>query len=254
VGLVGTVALLATVAGGAQAAWAGTSGGTALIQGVGSGGVPNNVNINNGGSATQFQFKLPSGAKCTNGTGQGFQVFGGLLDTTFDLTATSGPNSINWSSSGPVSGTAGDTRVAFPLVDTTGAPFTNQSTADASGTIGVPPDTGTNAGFNLVIFSIDGRNGTAPVPAGTYNLVVACANVGANPSGANTDVFFAAQVTFSANAGDPNGETWVTVPNPQVPELGLIVGLPLSAAVVIGASVVIVRRRRRHADAVTVAA
>ena len=207
---------------------AGTNAGLALIVN------PSNqtVNINTGGSQTPWTIKLPAGAACSGDTaGQAYHVYGYIVDDA----ANPDPGNLTFNSDGPVgSGTV------FPLYDNTQTPYVNIATAINTGQIINIPT------FNLDLFSIDGRgtannpDGTLVLPAGVYDVGVACAH--GNGAG---DKYWNTKITVSSSGTDVNGESWATVPNPQVPEFPLSVALPLSAAGVLGTGYLVSRRRRR---------
>jgi hypothetical protein len=156
------------------------------------------------------------------------------------------PGALTFNATGPVQDAAGDP--AFPLVETTLLP------AGGTGSPGSPyvghanqPTTANvffdyTPKFDDTVYSIDGRLGTATLPAGTYNIGIACATA----TGA-VDTFWNAQVTVTANSQDAAGEVWQTVPNPQVPESPWSLALPISAAVILGGGGYLVVRRRRRA-------
>jgi hypothetical protein len=110
------------------------------------------------------------------------------------------------------------------LYDTSGTAFVAQNTAVTTGQIPTPV---TN--FNWADYAIAGNGGLLlTLPAGTYNVGIACVT-----NTATTDRFWNTQLTFVANAGDPNGETWTVAPatanttstwNTRAPNNGLFGG------------------------------
>jgi hypothetical protein len=196
--------------------------------------------ISGGGSSTPWTFQLPSGAACSKDTFTGqYHVNGYLVPSTTD------PATLSFNSSGPVDPKGG---LAYPLVDNTGSPYVAAATAPNTGLVNQTPT------LNYAIFSIDNAhppgNTNAVLPAGTYNIGIACST---NATTNNGDKFWNAQVTFTASASDPNGETWTVVPGTPVPESSLALALPLSGLAVLGTGAVVVyRRRRRTLEATTV--
>ncbi len=189
--------------------------------------------INSFGSQTPFSFKLPNEAACSGDTAaDNFHIFSYIADAT----AYPDPGNLAYTPDGPIP--VGD-GVVFTLYQTTGSPYVNKTAAPISGFIQNLPD------FNFNLYSIDGRitdtapDGTFVLPAGTYNIGLACAN----PDG-TTDKIFNAQVIVSPSNTDTNGLTFEVVPVPQVPDTPLTVLLPLSAAALGGAAFVTMRRRR----------
>jgi len=220
-GAVGMMSLIA-----APAANAATNGGTTTITG------PNHVTpLTSGGSLTDFSFMLPQGAKCSGDTAtNGYHVFSYLVPSSVD------PATINYDPSGPVT-PAGAPQPYYPLIDSSGSPFAASNTAIGTGQIVTVPS------FNYAAFSVDGRNGTATLPAGSYNIGLACADT--NGIG---DKFFNAAVTFTATATDPAGFTWALTPGAATPEAPLAAALPLSAVVLVAGALLVARRRRMNAS------
>jgi hypothetical protein len=151
--------------------------------------------LNTGGSQTQWTVQLPHLAACSKDTFTNqYHV------NSYIIPAATDPTTLSFSSTGPVDPKGG---LAFPLVDTTGSAYTAQATAPNTGQVQQPPS------FNYAAFTIDGRNGTPSLPAGTYNVGIACST---NAATANLDQLWNVQETLSASSSDPNGETWTVVP------------------------------------------
>jgi hypothetical protein len=94
----------------------------------------------------------------------------------------------------------------YPLFDINGVPFGPANTALGTGqVVGIPI-------FNWALFSIDGRANTAVLPAGTYNIGIACAD-----AAGVADVFWNVRETFSVSTTDPNGEVWQAANAPACP-------------------------------------
>lgn len=181
----GTVAFFAASAAGA----AGSSGGAAVIVNP-----ANNAALAGGGSTTVWTFDLPAAPadRCTGDSAtQGYFVY------TYITPIANNPADLTFSPSQGPNQPAGS--FAYPLFDSSGSPFISRNTAPSTGQVAMFPATQ----FNWTRFSIDGRSGTIPIPAGSYNVGVSCNG----PSG--HDRFWNAIVTFSASGGDPSGEAWV---------------------------------------------
>lgn len=147
--------------------------------------------LRSGGSTTPWTLRLPTAAACSgDSANNGYQVYSYIVPSSVDpATLTFNPNT------GPER-PAGS--FAYPLVDNTGTPYLARNTAVTTGQIIDFP----GLDFTFAVFSIDGRTGSAPLPAGTYNLGVACAHNGAE------DRYWNAQLTFAPSTSDPSGETW----------------------------------------------
>jgi hypothetical protein len=232
-GAVGLAAAVVTMFGGTAAMAEGTLAGPATITN------PSHVAITSGGSATNFSITLPTLAACSGDTTTGrFHVFGYIVPSSTDVGA------LTWDANGPVlpngvpTGTPGGD--FYTLYGQDGAPFVNQPTAITTGQVVQPP------AFNYLNFSPDGSGGTLiPLPAGTYNVGIACVT-----PGQVTDKYWNVQETFTASASDsPNGEVWSVVPGNPVPESPLTIALPVTAAALIGVGVIVSRRRRRNVAA-----
>lgn len=199
-----------------------------------------NQPLTSGGSGTTWTFQLPSQAKCSGDTAtNGYNVYSYVTPVSVD------PASLTFSPNGGPNQPAGS--FAYPLVDTTGSPYVAKNTDPNTGQIVDFPSTA----FNWSLFSIDGSTGSGVValPAGDYNVGIACAT----QSGAG-DKYWNGVVTFTASASDPNGEVWQVPPGNPVPESPMSVLLPTSAAAVIAGGGLLVARRRRTDQAVAGAA
>jgi len=217
--------------GGTTPAWAATNGGTPLIQDH-----PGH-NINMGGSQTTWTITLPPGAACSGDTTHNFTVWSFLLDPSYNLNNVvfGGVGSGGMGGDGGPIPNTGGSGFANSLYDTGSNAYFAKATAPGTGqVIGIPS-------FNFANFSVDGSAGVA-LPTGPYQIGIACAD-GTN----HVDKYWATNIVFSPS-NDPNGESWQTSPNPQVPEfpIPLSLALPLSAAV-LGGGYVVVRRRRSNA-------
>jgi hypothetical protein len=172
----------------------GADGGAAVIMDTGTGNPGTEKPLNAGGSATNWSMKLPSGTACSQDTANHqYHVFGYIVDST----QYPDPGTLTFDSNGPV---ASNGALAYPLVDQFGSPYVSAATAPTTAiVINIPT-------FNFNAFSIDGRNGTPTLPAGTYNVGIACAK--ADNTG---DMFWNAKMIFSASGSDAQGEEWSTV-------------------------------------------
>jgi hypothetical protein len=209
-------------------AMAGTSAGNATILDPAS-----NKPLNTGGSTTTWTIGLPPQAHCTKDTAtNAYHVY------SYIVPASVNPNTLSFTSTGPTDPTLNP--LDYPLVDTFGSPYIAANTAPNTGQVIQIPQ------FNWAAFSIDARGTTASLPAGTYNVGIACA------TGAGVeDVFWNVQKTFTAAASDPAGETWTAAnPTTSVPETPTAILLPLSFIAIIGVGGgMIVLRRRRNIEA-----
>jgi hypothetical protein len=205
-------------------AMAGTSAGNATILNPAT-----NTALNSGGSQTTWTIGLPPQAHCTKDTAtNAYHVY------SYIVPAAVNPSTLSFSSTGPTDPTAN--ALDYPLVDTFGSPYIAANTAPNTGQVIQIPN------FNWAAFSIDARNATASLPAGTYNVGIACAT----GSGVE-DVFWNVQETFTASTADANGETWTAAnPTTSVPETSTAILLPLSfiAIIGVGGGVIVMRRRR----------
>ncbi len=180
---------------------AGTDAGPALITNFPTDASTPQNNLNSGGSQTEFTFKLPAGAACSGDTAdKNFHIFSYIADAT----AYPDPGALAYTPDGPIPVGAG---VVYTLYQTTGSPYVNKTAAPISGFVQNLPR------FDFNLYSIDGRatstapDGTFTLPAGTYNVGIACAK----PDGTG-DKYWNTKLVFTADAGDPNGATW-TVPS-----------------------------------------
>jgi hypothetical protein len=223
---VGSLATLGVPAASAN----GTSAGNATIINPST-----NQPLNAGGSQTLWSIKLPPQAHCTKDTAaNSYHVSGYMVPASVD------PSTLSFTSSGPTDPT--NNALDYPLVDQFGSSYVFANTAPTTGQVIQIPT------FNYNSWSIDGTvTGTAPLPAGVYNVGIGCSTSAATNNG---DVFWNVQVTFTASGTDPNKETWTAAnPQPAVPETSVGILLPLSALLMLGlGSGVIVMRNRRRTD------
>lgn len=212
----GGLALLGT-----PAALAGTGGTATIVD-------QSNNPLTTGGSQSTWTFKLSTPANCS-----GDSATGGYFVYSYVTPVANAPSSLSFDPTNGPSQPAGS--FAYPLVDTTGSPYISHNTAVNTGQVIDFPA----LAFNWAVFSIDGTTGPAALPAGDYNVGIACAKNGV------IDNWWNSVLTFTASNTDPNGETWQVSPGNPVPEAPANVLLPASAAGVIGLGALVVTRRRR---------
>jgi hypothetical protein len=188
----------------------GTSAGAAQITDSGNGttagtGKP----LGSGGSTTQWSIKLPDGAACSKDTQtNSYHVQGYLMLAS----AYPDPGAVTYNN-GPVQDAAHDP--AYPLFYQSGTlQYSDQATGSAAAN-GTAPVVNIPTTFDYSLFTIDGHGSTGKLPAGTYNVGIACT---LPPTGAGqaavVDKFWNTQVIFAASSSDPAGETW-TAPGSQ---------------------------------------
>jgi hypothetical protein len=157
--------------------------------------------LTSGGSATVFALNLPNGASCSGDTASG-----GYVINSYMVPASVDPATLSFDSNGPTPfGTGANLRV--PLYSSSGStPFMNGTTGVAASSGGP----GLVVGLPSFSFNVFGANGHTVVPAGTYNLGVACWNTTANPH--VLDKYWNVQMAFVATPSDsPGGITWTAV-------------------------------------------
>ncbi|MEO7570866.1 MAG: hypothetical protein ABIX10_00360 [Acidimicrobiales bacterium] len=156
--------------------------GGALIRTAG-GGAP----LNSGNSGTTFTLRLPAGAACGgDSANDGYRVQSYMVPVSVD------PGSLTFNLSGPIPAAVGAS-FRQPLFDTTGTPYTNAQTANAT----TPPGPGPIVNipdFNYGTVFVPGN-----IPAGQYNLGIACTLGAAGPN--QMKEFWNVRKTFSAGGG-----------------------------------------------------
>jgi hypothetical protein len=171
---------------------AATNGGTLQVRAAGSGAA-----LTAGGSATEFDLVPPAGAACS-----GDSTKGGYRIQSYIVPASVDPRTLTFDFVGPIpSGTGANLRT--PLFSSTGTTFVDGLTAVATG--GSPEGRLTNIpSFSFAVF---GADGPSFIPAGTYNLGLAC-TLG-NASATQLDKYWNVQLTFTVDPADqPSGITW----------------------------------------------
>ncbi len=171
---------------------------------VGGPGTTSGVPLDSGGSATVFAVRLPVGAACT-----GDSASGGYRIQSYVVPAGVDPDTLTFGNQGPTPvGTGSSFRQ--PL-------FTTGTTRYVNITTGIAPTPGgggpipSTPGFS---FAYLGAAGATSLPAGAYNVGLACTT--ASAPGGNLDNYWNVQMTFAADPADtPAGVTW-TVEDPAV--------------------------------------
>ncbi len=136
-----------------------------------------------GGSSTSFTLKLATGAACT-----GDSASGGYKLQSYMVPSSVDPGALTYGSAGPTpSGTGANFRE--PLFDVASNPYANQQTANAASAGGPGPIINVPS-FNFAVFS------PGDIPAGDYNIGIACTLNGA------VDKFFNAPMTVTTDAAD----------------------------------------------------
>ncbi len=167
-----------------SSAAAATRAGSAAIVSPRGGGA-----LRSGGSATDFQVKLPNGSACEgDSANMGYRVQSYLVPVTVD------PAGLSFDSSGPVPA-AGEFRTA--LFDTTTLPLVSQLTAAAIPPSGPGPIIQPLPAFNFAVF--DPAMGF-PFPPGTYNVGIAC-TLGP-PSATQQEKFWNTVMSITADPAD----------------------------------------------------
>jgi hypothetical protein len=159
----------------------------------------NPVAITGGTGATSFSLSPPAGAACTGDT-----ATDGYLVHSYMVPAAVDPATLTFEAIGPIPpGVGADFR--NPLFAAVGqSPWSAQNTA---------PETGVLLGlveFSFALFAADGVPAAqAAVPAGTYNIGLACTLDGPSPT--QLDRYWNVQVAIAHDAADPVGLTWTVV-------------------------------------------
>lgn len=207
----------------------------------------NGAPLNAGGSTTAFRFKLPASSACTgDSTNDGYRVHSYIVPHSVDL------DSLRFTGDGPVV-VPGELRKPM-YEDGTGTQFASVQTADRTA-----PGRPGSVIQPLPAFSFFGYNDlpssdveSFPLPAGTYNLGIACV-LGAATSATQLDRYWNAVMTLTADPEDrPARVTWeVTTPagGQSAQSSGSTVGRTAGvagAALVAGGAVLVFRRRRGH--------
>jgi hypothetical protein len=195
------------------------------------------LSATSGGSATTFTVNTPSGAFCPGDTAtQGYSVNSYLVpDHSPEIYPT-----VNYPGGTPT----GPGNVVYDdLTAPDFTPYVSEQTQPAV----APATTGLLPSPALLTFGAYGGFFGPPGPGiflspGIYDVGLACADKNGNV----TDTWNV-QVQFFSSQSDPGGFTWSVFQPAQAPESPLAIALPLAALAVIGgAGVLMVRRRRQH--------
>ncbi|MGZ4770056.1 MAG: hypothetical protein ACXVLX_15420 [Ilumatobacteraceae bacterium] len=182
--------LVVSLGAGSPASAAGANAGSLLLQVPppdASAGQP----LTSGVQTTPFALVPPAGAACS-----GDSATGGYRVNSYIVPASVDPGTLQWDSNGPTPQVTG-ANLSEPLFSSSNTPFVNATTAVSTGQLtGLPP-------FSFAVF---GASGPAVVPAGTYNVGLAC-TLGPKSS-TQEDKYWNVQMTFGADA---NGLTWTVV-------------------------------------------
>jgi hypothetical protein len=149
--------------------------------------------LTDGGSATSFSLKLPSGAACAADGNNGGRWH------TYMVPGTENPANVTFAGNGSLVGSSvgsGGTGVfRNSLYNTTGVPVRGQA-----------PNLGDAAVINIpnMRFSV-WSNGN--IPPGVYSLGIACVDL---DLGSAMDHYWNTQLLFEADATDPVGVRWTT--------------------------------------------
>ena len=173
-----------------------------------------------GNQGTTITFTPPSGASCTGSGTQGYRW------DTYLVSAAVNSAALTFTGDGPV-GPSGS--LAFPLFDTNGAQLSQKNPAPSP--VGLITGLST---INLQVFSDAGV-----LPAGNYKIGYACTFNGAVEGGH----FWEQPITISNVTANGLSYGPTVVPPAEVPEAPLSVLLPLTGAALLGAGVLVKRRR-----------
>jgi hypothetical protein len=173
----------------------------AATAGVATLGQPGGGTLSSGGSGSVFEVRLPSAASCTGDTSGG-----GYVLESYIVPSSVSPDTLTFDANGPTpAGTGANLRQ--PLFSFTGTiPFVNGTTGVATNAGGP----GLVVGLPTFSFKVFGAAGHTIVPAGRYNLGIACWNTTAAPN--VLDKYWNVVIDVVADVADvPGGFTWTTV-------------------------------------------
>ncbi|MDP1795643.1 MAG: hypothetical protein Q8K63_16010 [Acidimicrobiales bacterium] len=159
---------------------AGTNAGDAQVVNPATG-----VPLGTGTKDTDFTLRLPTGASCTgDSANDGYRV------QSYHVPASVDPSTLTFNADGPVpNGTGASFRQ--PLYGTNGSAFVEAQTAPAN------PAPGPGQVINLPAFDF-GQYDATLLPAGTYNVGIACTRPG-GPSATQNDKYWNVQFSFAAD-------------------------------------------------------
>ena len=194
--VVSAVMLVVSLGTGSHASAAGTNAGSLLLQ-VPPPDPSAGQALTSGVQTTPFALVPPAGAACS-----GDSATGGYRVNSYIVPISVDPGTLQWDSNGPAPQVTG-VNLSEPLFSSSNTPFVNATTAVSTGQLtGLPP-------FSFAAF---GASGPAVVPAGTYNVGLAC-TLGPKSS-TQEDKYWNVRLTFGADA---NGLTWAVVPGTTPP-------------------------------------
>lgn len=202
-------------------AWAATKAGDAQVvtpaEGTSAGGLP----LTGGSAATPFTLQLPSGASCRgDSANDGYRVQTYMVPERID------PATLQFGSVGPVPVGTG-TAFRQPLFKTTSDPVVNTQTAAATRTPGPGPIVNIPA-MNFSVY----REGD--IPAGTYNVGVACTKGPASPT--QLDTYWNTKLVVTAAPGTAAAAITWTVPSPPAAAAPVPAGPPGEVATAVEAA------------------
>jgi hypothetical protein len=158
------------------------------------------VDPGEGGSGTEFRLELPGAAACT-----GDSASGGYQVQTYMIPSSSSPSTLVFGTAGPVEVTGEARR---PLMDS------NNGDAVVNLQTGITPGGGPGIISGLPFFSF-GQLLPGEVPAGTYNIGVACWRPSAE-EGEKLDKYWNTKMVVTTDVADePAGFTWVIDATPD---------------------------------------
>ena len=174
-----------------------------------------------GSQGTTITLLPPSGAACSGTAPQGYRVESFIIDASVN------PTTLTYDNLGPH---APGGALAYPLFDTVGGQWSQKNPALTPA--GQVIDLTT---INLQIFA-----DADVLPTGDYKIGYACSLNGVAETASNRHWETTIHVTKTGNATLTFGPI---VPPAQVPEAPLSVLLPLTGAALLGAGVIVKRRR-----------
>lgn len=185
--------LLVTVWAWWHPAWAATKAGDAKIVTPAEGSSPGGAPLGKGDAATPFTLALPTGASCRgDSANDGYRVQSYMVPESVD------PATLQFGSVGPTpTGVGGAFRQ--PLFTTTTDPVVNHQTAAATKRPGPGPIVNIPA-VNLSVFK------AGDVPAGSYNVGIACTKGGA--SATQLDTYWNTKLVVASASGGGAAISW----------------------------------------------
>jgi hypothetical protein len=169
------------------------------------------ADLSSGTSDTTFTLRLPAGASCGgDSANDGYRVQSYMVPASVD------PSTLTFDASGPVPNTLG-AGFRQPLYDTTGSPYVDAQTANAA----APPGPGPI--INIPDFNYGAVFVPGNIPAGAYNLGIACTQGPAGPN--QMKEFWNVTKTFTTSAAGGTAEVnWSVGAVPSAPTLTTVTG------------------------------